>query len=157
MQLAKEIEVMLDNDLDRGKQLLTLLEQETTAIKQRNFGLMEQLVSEKTPLMEQLKTNGIKRSRWLQTVKTTHLDADWQFILDQLKLGHVSEKWQAIKELMTQCQAINTTNGQLVHRGLKCNEGLLNILQGNTNEDTLYNAKGLQKTPNKALAAYANA
>ena len=157
MQLAQEIETMLDTDLDQGQQLLVLLKQETTAIKQRNFELMEQLLSEKAPLMEQLKNNGMKRIQWLQTVKKTHSTADWDFILTQLKLEHLSERWQANKALMAQCQAVNTTNGQLVHRGLKCNERLSNILQGNTDEETLYNAKGLQKTANKALTAYASA
>lgn len=157
MQLAEEIETMLATDLDRGQQLLSLLEQETTAIKQRNFELMEQLLSEKAPLMEQLKQNGLKRTRWLQTVKKTQKTATWEGILTQLNLEHLIQQWQTNKALMAKCQTINTTNGQLVHRGLKCNERLLHILQGNTQEETLYNAKGLQKTGHKAIAAYASA
>jgi len=155
MQLTKEIEVMLKDDLQRGRQLFALLEQETIAVKQRNFVLIENLLNEKTPLMAQLKTNGLKRQQWLDSVKKTHPKADWSYILEQLHLEHLSLEWAQVKEVMRQCQEINTINGQLLHRGINSNERLLKILQGNTQDDELYNAKGLQRSYNKAIAAYA--
>ena len=155
MQLTREIETMLEDDLSRGRQLLALLEQETLAVKKRNYALLEQLLNEKTPLMAQLKTNALKREAWLASVKKTHKDADWHFILKQIKLEHLAGKWEEAKVIMTQCQDVNTTNGQLIHRGLKCNKRILNILQGNIEDEKLYNAKGLQGNQSKAIAAYA--
>jgi len=155
MQLTREIETMLEDDLRHGRQLLALLEQETQAVKKRNYELIEQLLAEKTPLMEQLKSHALKRQRWLASVKKSHKDADWYFILKQIKLEHLSDQWQEAKVIMTQCQDINNVNGQLLHRGLKCNERILNILQGNTENDKLYNAKGLQGNQAQAIKAYA--
>lgn len=155
MQLAKEIETMIADDLDRGRQLLALLKQENTAVKQRSFDLIQQLLDEKTPLMEQLKSNGQKRNNWLSSVKKSHPNADWPFILKQLSLEHLSETWAEAKKIMEECQTINIMNGQLLHRGIKCNERLLGILQGNHQNDTLYNAKGMQRSGNKMLSAYA--
>lgn len=155
MQLTQEIETMFEDDLGRGRQLLALLEQETQAVKKRNYDLIEQLLSEKTPLMAQLKSNALKRQNWLGSVKKTHPNADWYYVLKQLKLEHLSDQWEKTKAVMTKCQQVNITNGQLLHRGLQCNERLLNILQGNMDDEKLYNAKGLQRSQSKAIAAYA--
>ena len=155
MQLTREIETMLEDDLRHGRQLLALLEQETQAVKIRNYELVEQLLTEKTPLMELLKSNALKRQAWLESVQKTHQDANWNFILKQIKLEHLSQQWGEVKVVMSKCQEINTINGQLVQRGLKCNQRVLSILQGNTESEKLYNAKGLQGNQSKAIAAYA--
>ncbi|MBX2808010.1 MAG: flagellar protein FlgN [Cellvibrionaceae bacterium] len=137
-----DICTMLNQDLDNGRQLLALLEQETAAVEKRNFDILQHLVNEKTHLISRLKKNAEQRSAWLHAANKPADEAHWLACLSSVDEHQLTSQWQAIKNTIAHCQAINDINGKVVQRGIKCHEQLLRLMRGNTQGDNLYNAKG---------------
>ena len=89
-------------------ELLKVLEQENQALQDRDLTLLESLTAEKNSLLSTLST---VRS---QPEKST-------------------AEYDVIRQLVQQCEKLNIVNGCIIQSGLRLNEQLLNIIQGNDN------------------------
>ena len=140
------ISTMINDDLATSRQLLALLEQESSAMQSRNFDLLAQLVEDKTLLLQQLRHSAETRSRWLSTMATSNEEQTWLQWLETLDQPALKTQWQQIKQTIEHCQAVNEMNGKVIHRGIRCHEQLLRLMRGNTTNVGLYNACGEQQS-----------
>ena len=137
-----DIHSMIQSDLATSRQLLSLLEEETSSTKTRDYLSLSRLLEEKVPLLEQLKDNAKRRSQWLASMNLQASEESWAELLKSLNDENLHHQWQDIKSTIEHCQQINETNGQLINRGLNSHSQLLNIMRGNSNNADLYTAKG---------------
>lgn len=140
-RLAKGI----TRDIDACEQLLTLLHQEQTLLKERQLESLEQLVNDKSQLLNQLHQSAVARSQWIAHFQREKPTADQETetafsdIAEQLGL---SDDWAKLKRLFKACQDANEVNGKTLARSHATHERLLNILRGQGDSQGLYTGKG---------------
>lgn len=140
-RLAKGI----THDINTCEQLLALLKEEQNLLKERKLDSLEQLVNEKSHLLNQLHHSAVSRAQWIahfnreKPAANQETEAAFSEIAEQLGL---SEDWAALKSLFKACQDANEINGKTLARSHATHERLLNILRGQGNDQTLYTGKG---------------
>lgn len=146
-RLAKGI----TRDIETCEQLLVFLAQEQTLLKERELESLEQLVNDKSQLLNQLHQSAVSRTQWIAHFNREKPNADQETeaafseIAEQLGL---SEDWAKLKKLFKACQEANEVNGKTLARSQATHERLLNILRGQGNGQTLYTGKGAASKSN---------
>ena len=144
-QLQK-INSMVQQDLATSRQLLALLEEETSATKDRNYATLSQCLEEKTPLLEQLQNNAQTRSEWLKAMGKKTDEQGWLSLVNSSQEKTLQQQWQEVKKTIEHCQRINSINGKLINRGLTSHSRLLQIMRGNMAPTDLYDARGERRS-----------
>ena len=147
-QILNEIIVMVQEDLATSRQLLSLLEEESSATQTLNYTIMSKCLRDKAPLLEKLQQNANKRSKWLISHNQQPNETAWLAYINTSGNLDLQKEWNKLKITLEHCQSINTTNGKLVNRGLNSHSRLLKIIRGNVSQADLYNAKGNKLSTN---------
>lgn len=133
---------LLDTDIDSCSQLIDILEQEFTALNERNLEQLQTLLDSKQPLLISLNQNANERSTILHNNgHTADQQGFLQFTHNSPLSAKLAQQHSALNELIEQCQAANLRNGRLIRANQISVGSALNIIRGN-NEPSLYDKSG---------------
>ena len=145
-----QISALFHQDAKRLNELVALLTKEQTSLVQMDIEDVEQILDEKSVLIQQIadatKTrhqalgqagydaneNGM--ATWIRASENQQMHADWEVFQDQL----------------AKAKELNRVNGQMINQHFKRNQQALNTLQGkapNANAG-VYGANGQTSAPN---------
>ena len=142
------IHAMIEQDLATSRQLLALLEKETSSTQARDFVGMSELLREKTPLLDGLKKNAQIRSKLLLSTNQAANEKNWSLLLESFNDEKVKQTWQDVKTTIEHCKTINNVNGKLINRGVQSHMALLQIMRGSSQQADIYDAKGAKRSTN---------
>lgn len=133
---------LLLKDIDTAQQLLSLLEQEFTALSERELNTLQELLTHKQASLQQLEQHSAERGQLLLNSKLT---ADQQGLLElaaqsPLKAQLISNSTQ-LNALVEQCQQANLRNGRLIRSNQISVNSMLDIIRG-TDTPKLYDKTG---------------
>ncbi|MFT5422073.1 MAG: flagella synthesis protein FlgN [Candidatus Endobugula sp.] len=136
------IQSMVQKDHAISQQLLTLLQNETASIQERNYDSVKAILFDKAPLLDQLKRHAEIRKQWLTSLYKVADENNWKDFLASFNTPSIDAQWQEVNKAIDECKTINDTNGLLITRGKKTYSQLLHLLKGNGQQQELYTAKG---------------
>jgi flagellar biosynthesis protein FlgN len=139
------IEQQIDQDIQSCQTLLQLLRHERTLLKDRDFDTLDKLMDEKTHWLARLEQSGQQRQAWIRATpwaSSPDPAAAWNAWLQEIQQPNLSEKWQALKELLDACKSENDVNGKVIARGRQTYQRLVGILRGQDQQTLLYTGKG---------------
>lgn len=133
-------------DIDSCTTLLSLLDEEREALKNRDVDTLERIIREKAQCLTTLEHSAQQRSNIVHDLPAARQNsADQQTLwkdLLQEKSPQVLGEWEKLGELIKQCQAENEINGRLLSRNKQVFNRILSIMRGQTQSDNLYTAGG---------------
>ena len=141
----ERLQKSIERDINTCKKLIELLNQEHSALINRNTDVLEGIITEKSTLLNQLNQSAITRSQWVNHYKNITDSVEESEISSFTALAEktgLKEKWIELQLLFKQCKTANEINGKAMSRSQVTNERLLSILRGQHNTPHLYNGKG---------------
>lgn len=140
---------LLHADIDACTHLANLLEQEFSALSERNLEELQQLLTQKQPLLEGLAHHSNQRSQILISQGYTADSAGFTAYAQQTPLSsQLLESHDHLHQLMQQCQEANLRNGRLI-RTNQVNVGKALDIMRNHDGPSLYDSTG--STANKGM------
>ena len=133
---------LIIDDFAPAQQLLELLQTESLALHGRDMPLLEEILAHKQALIILLEQHGRKRSEILASLNLPTNRLGLEQLASQSSIGErLLGQSDVLTDLLAQCQAANTNNGQsiLVQQAATANQ--LKILTGGE-PPALYDARG---------------
>ena len=131
---------LLERDSSLSSQLLTILQEERTALEQRDYPRFDALLINKSALVEQLERHLAVRQQHLQQMgfssDTEALD------VARSQFPSVAQVWEGAATLWQSCQQANQINDQISRRTRVVVEQVLDALRGQQSQSTTYDAAG---------------
>ncbi|MFT5693563.1 MAG: flagella synthesis protein FlgN [Oceanicoccus sp.] len=145
--LWAELRTVFNKDIPVTTQLLTLLQDERTALETRNYDEFQDIIGKKQTLLETLESHARIRQQLLQNAGfndegTTLEAADQQAPI-------VAKAWRLLGEQWSKCQELNEINEQITSRTRLVVSQTLDLLRGQNTKEKLYDGKG--NTNNSSL------
>ncbi len=137
---------LYDEQIHSAKELLDLLQDEETALRQRNAEELKECVQRKQELLQQFEADAVKR---LTLDKSLNSDS----ISLSLKAS-VQNKKEQLKPLLDSVQHQNRINAGIVKVSQDFTQKMLDIVRGQPFQQAIYNAFGQSKkqSNNQSLA-----
>lgn len=133
----------LTDDIGIARQLLELIEQELTALGNRDLAELEAILAKKQPLLALLGQHGTQRSQWLVGQKCSPdrsgLEAATLHLMNR---ASILEQADALEAELERCRAANERNGRLIRANQSSLSSMLHILQGKEDTPGLYDNRG---------------
>ncbi len=139
---AQSLQQHIVHDKQVCTQLLTLLQKEQEALKERDADTVDSLLEQKLPLLEKLEFSARQRQEWLKAREQQGEGASWAVMLDELNQSPLTEAWAEVKSLYKKVREQNEMNGKLLSRHQSTVNRMLDILRGTSSSPNLYNASG---------------
>jgi len=138
-----QLQEMMSLDADAVRRLKVLLVQERQLLEQRQHDSLQQLVEQKTLLLDQLGRHAQMRHKLLQLLGLPVNATGWDsFLHRNAHTVPLREGWRNIIEEFSECQRLNEINGKMIARSRQTLNHLLNLLRGQVGAPSLYNAYG---------------
>ena len=141
-QSLEAMQIMAEKDKSVSQQLIILLEHERSILKQKDYTSLDDILSKKTLLLDQLKHHANIRRQWLVSLYKVADESQWSDFVASFEQPEISEKWQEVNNNISQCKQLNETNGLLISRGKKTYEQLIFLLKGGNRDSDVYTSKG---------------
>ncbi|NLY14035.1 MAG: flagellar protein FlgN [Gammaproteobacteria bacterium] len=133
---------LLLSDIDTAQQLLDILEQEFSALSERDLNTLQALLAQKQPALRLLEQHSTERSQLLLQHNMTADQQGLTHFAAQSALGaQLLDHSATLNTLIEQCQHANMRNGRLIRSNQISVNSMLNIIRG-TDAPTLYDNKG---------------
>ncbi|HUE91422.1 flagella synthesis protein FlgN [Pseudomonas sp.] len=133
---------LFTDDIGTAERLLELIDHEFQALGERDLPRLQNLLTEKQPLLGLLEEHGRTRS---QLLLDAHLSADragLQALAAQSSQGaQLLERGDQLSDLLERCQQANLRNGRLIRASQASTSSMLGILRGNETP-SLYDSRG---------------
>ncbi len=146
--LERELAAMLAKEQSALNTLMTTLEDEQLALKDRNLDSMRQTAQRKQQHLSEFNRLVQDRLSYLSTHDQDASESGFESLLGLMPRGAnvaLTTQWQQLKTDFEHALLLNEKNGQLIHNSQARNRTLLSILQGQRNQPNLYNQKGSSK------------
>lgn len=148
---ADEILRHIESDITLCTQLLSTLQEEQSALKNRDVEAVEALIEKKVPILEALEQSAKLRQSWSLTAGSSeHDEAQWTTMLSSLGNSPVKKQWDKLKSLYAQVRDQNEINGKLLSRHQGTLNRLLDIMRGKTASPSVYNATGYSSSKSQS-------
>jgi flagellar biosynthesis protein FlgN len=132
----------LRQDISACQTLLGLLDAERQALKARDPEQLEDVIQNKTTLLQHLEQSARQRSQWVALSGAKQKsETAWLSLLAKLD-PTMESTWREFKDLLKVCQEQNEINGKLLARNQQVFERLLAIVRGKGESNPLYTARG---------------
>lgn len=143
---------LINDDLAPAKQLLSLLQEESVALKGRDMSTLENILARKHSLVILLEQHGRKRSEILASLGLPTNRSGLESLASHSSVGdQLLSRSEQLNQLLAQCQAANQSNGQLIQSQQAITANQLRILHGGETP-SLYDARGTTSLLNKHRA-----
>jgi len=125
-------------------ELRDLLREEQSIIGQRDMEALQPLLERKTQLLHQVEKLDEQRRKALREAGFEDGSQDMENCLAiQPDPEPLTAAWAAALSLLRECQALNESNGSVIHQSMALNERLLNALRGGSaDESAAYGPEG---------------
>ncbi|QEY59279.1 flagellar protein FlgN [Pseudomonas sp. C27(2019)] len=136
-------------DIETAQQLLILLEQEFSALSERDLDALQVLLVKKQPALRTLEQHTAERGQLLlQSNTTADLQGLQQLAARSPLESQLLDSSAQLNSLIEQCQAANLRNGRLIRSNQTSVSSMLNIIRG-TDTPSLYDKTGSAASTNK--------
>ena len=145
---------LLNDMADKLGQLALILQEEQTALVQKEFTALETHARNKETLSAEIEQLEKQRQAICQTLQ---IDKDFTSIksflsrLSNKVAAKFEQQWNTITSLSNQCASQNQVNGILVAHQQRRAQQALALLRGITGHNELYSAKGSQQTHDRQV------
>lgn len=153
---AAAVEKIITADISACERLLVLLEDENTALQERNLDTLQEIIEEKSIHLNHLEMSAKTRTQWMEGHQGDNLDKEWQQLLAEFKQPSLAQAWEKLKQLQNTCRERNEINGRILTRSQQTYGRLLNILRGQNTSADLYTQSGA-KTNNTSSCSVGEA
>mgnify|MGYP001317998324 CR=1 FL=1 len=139
------MQALIGADLQCTSDLDDLLQQERTALRDRNVEQLTQLLDRKSELLSNLQQNSQQRS---EVLKRTGFSVDAEgmgafFTAQQPETANrCREQWSQLEKQLERCNFLNEVNAKIAHRSQLTTNHILGILTGASQSLELYSAHG---------------
>lgn len=141
------LSLILDQQIEQLQLFSGLLEQEFSALKQRDREEILAIADRKTQQAVKIESLSQKMQGILGTFKTTSTGEKLDdHILATGDQGLI-ERWQAFITLTRECQQRNGINGGMIETGRRFSQQLLDIIKGDYSDNGLYGRNGQRSGP----------
>ena len=138
-----QLREMMTRDSAAVSRLKNLLIQERQLLESRKHEELQQLVDEKTALLEGLGQHAQMRQRLLKLLNLPQTAEGWDLFLQRnVQTLPLREGWKAIIVEFSECQTLNDINGKMIARSRQTLNHILSLLRGQVASPSLYNAYG---------------
>lgn len=146
-ELSQQVKQHLLDSIQHLKAVKSCLEDEKTALTDRNIDQIQQFTQTKKKLLQQVESDVEARRQLLEEQELELSDDGMDALLNAFPekvSASLQQGWQQLIKLHGEIQQINQANGMIINRGLQQVDAMLSILQYNTEARTArtYNAKG---------------
>lgn len=133
---------LLNHDIDHAQRLLELIDNEFKALTERDLPQLEQILSDKQPLLALLDQHGRLRADTLQALGLSVDRAGLAALAERSPVGADLLACSAtLSDVLEQCQAGNLRNGRLIRASQTSVDNTLAILRGQETPG-LYDSRG---------------
>lgn len=135
------LQLLLD-DIQNAEQLQNLLAAEFDALSERLFADLEQILSDKLPLLALLEQHAKQRNQILANASLSPNKTGYEAFAAQVQNGQkILAAVAQLDTLLDSCQQANLRNGRLIRANQNSNSSMLNILRG-TESANIYDNRG---------------
>lgn len=126
--------------------LQKLLRQEMLLLASRKFEDLNEVLTKKMNIIDQLEEQDKKRSEFLSSVGYSADESGTKKFLSDNNDQKLTLAWQELMVIIKECQVINQSNGMVVSKNQTHIKQAMNIITGGNNSSTndTYNKKGIQ-------------
>jgi flagella synthesis protein FlgN len=129
-------------DIGTAEQLLKLIDTEFQALSDRDLPHLQNILTDKLPLLSVLDQHSKQRSQLLASLNLSADRAGLQSLAAQSSQGDLLlERGDELNTLLERCQAANLRNGRLIRSSQASAHSMLGILRGNETP-SLYDSRG---------------
>lgn len=124
------------------QKLLISLEDERTALKERDTDALTRIIKDKSTSLLALEQSSKQRTAWLQAdIADADLERAWMEHINALS-PELGSQWLQFKSLLEDCRAHNEVNGKMLARNQQVFKRIVSIVRGQTEQQPLYTPKG---------------
>lgn len=142
---AQQIEAQIAQDINACESLISLLDREQEALKNRDPEQLAEIIEAKIAPLSLLETSANERSQWVKASGSEASMEAWQDLLQQTQQQKLKDDWHKLKQLTLECRMKNEVNGKLLVRNQQVYGRLLDLLRGQNTNTNLYTASGAAK------------
>lgn len=147
---SKTLHHNIEQDIDSCTALLTLLDEERDALKNREIDELERIIRDKAKRLSALENGAKRRSEIVRQLPEAQQSGAnqqtlWRHLLEQ-QAPDVLDEWNKLGELIKQCQRENEINGRLLSRNKQVFSRILSIMRGQTQNENVYTSQGSKGT-----------
>lgn len=137
---------LLQDATSASTDLQKLLKQEMQLLASRKFEDLNEVLTQKMEIIDQLESQDKKRSELLSSAGYSADETGTKNFLSDNKSQELTSAWQELMEIIKECQIINQSNGMVVSKNQAHIKQAMNIITGGNNSGTndTYNNKGVQ-------------
>jgi len=133
---------LFNDDIGTAQQLLELIDAEFQALSERDLPRLENILTNKQPLLAQLDRHGGERSRLLAGLQLSVDRAGLQALAARSAQGaELLARGDQLSALLERCQTANLRNGRLIRANQASIGSVLGILRGGETPG-LYDSRG---------------
>ncbi len=126
--------------------LQELLKLEMQLLASRKFEDLNEVLTKKMKIIDQLENQDKMRSEFLSSAGYTADEVGTKKFLSDNESSELAEAWQKLMDIIKECQVINQSNGMVVSKNQAHIKQAMNIITGgnNSGSNDTYNNKGVQ-------------
>lgn len=141
--------ISFDSEIQLASQLLALLEREQTVLVGAEIEAMEQLLQEKSQLIQQLSVASQQRYQALAKLGFDANETGMQQWLLQKQDAGLAQAWTRFQDSLSRGKETNRVNGLLINKHFNRNQQLLGALNGASRNGQFYGPDGQAATGSK--------
>ncbi|WP_252273057.1 flagella synthesis protein FlgN [Pseudomonas subflava] len=139
---TNELLQLFTDDIGTAQRLLELIDAEFQAMSERDLPRLEQILSEKIPLLSQLDQHGSARSQMLAAQQLSADRAGLEALASRSENGaDLLTRSEELSQLLESCRDANLRNGRLIRANQASLKSILGILRGGETPG-LYDSRG---------------
>lgn len=136
------VDISFEQDAKLIDLMLTLLKREQTDLVHANIGSIENLMDEKSEILQAINLSTNVRHDALRKLGLPANEEGMETWVRQQNKSSLTATWQAFQKTVGQAKEMNRLNGILINKHFSRNQQLLNQLQGNYAKGGVYGANG---------------
>ena len=151
--LNSNLSISFQQDAKFVSNLLEVLTREQSSLVIADIDAIETAMEEKSFLLQNISLTANARYALLAA---SGFEANESGMIDWLKRqakSALNESWERFQKSIIQAKEMNRLNGMLINKHFNRNQQLLNHLQGNSANGSVYGKNGQAKTQSNTLAS----
>ena len=148
--LCTQLKLLLEKDLSDLAALLSALNEESNALKERNSDQISALAKTKATLVKQIEDRARAKVK-LITASGAKIEAGKvKTGIDALGDQELSALWHESLVKLDECKELNQINGLIIERSRTRNKKIMDLVRGQHSTPTLYGNKGAEQAYSSA-------
>ena len=155
--LRNQLGAILAEETEAAHQLLVVLRREREALTLRALDEIRAMAERKQSCIERLEDLASRQNSLFRRIGIDPGDAELPVSLRNMGLQSVADQWNAVRQLLKDCQKENQVNGGIIEMSRRFAQQVLNTLKGATSEGRLYGPTGDAKSESSKKGPIATA